>query len=571
VVDLSASITSGCFPLKVDFTDLSTAGSGSIANWFWDFGDGNISSEKNPSYTYLSAGVFDVSLKITNTFGCSSTITKDNLISIADGIKAQFSILSIDACSSPAKVVFDNNSTGSGTLSYQWNFGDGNSSTAASPSHNYNAQGSYRPLLTVQSTAGCSDTFSLPVNISFPKADFSSLTTACSGQEITFTNNSVPDAVSQVWYFGDGTTSSAKNPVKIFAQVGTYQVKLVNYFAADCKDSITKTITVISGPQSSFSTLDTASCTAPYTVHFTNHSSASAISFIWYFGDGATSSEVNPVHIYNAFGNYTVKLRAINMNGCEDTFVIASYIKIQPVKITGFDSLPTRGCIPLVVAPKVKLNTQAKIVSYSWDFGDGFTSTLAKPVHTYTTEGFFSMKLTIVTENGCTATYKLDTAVAVGYKPHADFVADKTEICAHDQGIFRSTSTNGPIHFYEWEQTNVIGTDSIRIRRYYDTGIIPERLIVFRYGCTDTVVKNIIHVNGPVAKIFLQKHCDNKLMLTLGDSSIADTKWKWDFGDGTTSTIKILCTLMTQQAFIKLFSTQKMEYAVIRQKLNSIL
>ena len=131
--------------------------------------------------------------------------------------------------------------------------------------------------------------------------------------------------------------------------------------------------------------------------------------------------ELNPAHDYTKTDSYTVTLIAINANGCQNIFEKDNYINIQPIRITHILNLPDSGCIPLVIKPTITLNIKTPIKSYSWDFGDGGTSSAEAPTHTYTKEGIYAVKVTIETEDGCTNTYKLDNAVFAGHKPHADF------------------------------------------------------------------------------------------------------------------------------------------------------
>jgi PKD repeat protein len=124
----SASPTQGCYPLHVDFTDNSKAGSGTIAGYLWDFGDGNISTESKPTHVYTAGGTFDITLKVTNSLGCWNAITKSDLVHINDGVNAGFELTSLDVCKTPATASFKNTSAGSGTLEYNWDFGDGTTS-----------------------------------------------------------------------------------------------------------------------------------------------------------------------------------------------------------------------------------------------------------------------------------------------------------------------------------------------------------------------------------------------------------------------------------------------------------
>ena len=529
----------GCFPLNVCFYDKSVTGSGPIADYLWDFGDGNISTEAQPCHTYINAGTFDITLKVMNVNGCSNTVTKSDLITISSGVIADFSVTSVDVCKTPAVVTFKNSSTGSGTLNYLWNFGDGKTSTASAPTHAYSNSGTYNVLLTVTSSAGCSDTATAQVVIAFPSSSFTGAESPCANKELSLKNTSSPKPVSCTWYFGDGTTSTQLNPAKVYTTPGTYTIKLVNTFSATCSDSVSKTITVYPGPSASFTTNDTANCTAPYNVQFTNTSTGSATSYKWNFGDGTYSTEMNPLHVYKHSGSFSVSLTAINANGCEDVFTIPDCVIIREVEITGFDNLPDSGCLPLTVTPVAHFNIAAKIKKYTWTFGDGTTSNEAHPKHTYYKEGFYNISLTIETPDGCTDSYVMYNAVLAGHKPQANFTADPPDICAGETTNLINLSTDGPIHFLSWnyEPLTDAHLDSIHPYEPTDTGYIPLTLVAYSYGCPDTLeLDSLLYVRPPVAKIRDSINCSDKYTVFFGDSSIADITRTWDFGDGHTDT-----------------------------------
>lgn len=144
VVSFSASAQTGCFPLPVQFTDLSTTANGTIDQWQWDFGDGNFGNTQNPSHVYTAAGNYNVSLAVTNSHGCFRNLTNVQYIQIANGTTADFTNNIPNSCTPPVNINFQNLSTGTGTLTYAWNFGDGGTSTQFNPSHNYVTQAAIR-------------------------------------------------------------------------------------------------------------------------------------------------------------------------------------------------------------------------------------------------------------------------------------------------------------------------------------------------------------------------------------------------------------------------------------------
>ncbi|HTL09712.1 MAG TPA: PKD domain-containing protein, partial [Chitinophagaceae bacterium] len=119
------SDTTGCYPLNVHFTDQSQAQEGSIVKWEWDFGDGTLSSAQHPDHVYSGPGNYNIILRVTNTAGCVTTVSRAQYIKIKDGVKADYSFTGSTLCTPPSLIRFNNKSTGTGTLSYQWAFGDG--------------------------------------------------------------------------------------------------------------------------------------------------------------------------------------------------------------------------------------------------------------------------------------------------------------------------------------------------------------------------------------------------------------------------------------------------------------
>lgn len=148
-VDLTPSITKGCAPLKVDFTTAIKPGDGSITTYSWDFGDGQTANVSTPNYkhTYTSSQPSTVSLTVTNSFGCYATIEKKNLVDVIATPEVDFKPETGYLCKVGDELKMLNLSTGAGTLSYTWDFGDGNTSSAKEPLHRFTKN---RPVLFSQ-------------------------------------------------------------------------------------------------------------------------------------------------------------------------------------------------------------------------------------------------------------------------------------------------------------------------------------------------------------------------------------------------------------------------------------
>lgn len=537
-VNFSASTTSGCFPLRVQFQDLSTAGAGnSIVTWLWDFGNGLTSTLPNPFVNYTSAGTYSVTLRVTNDKGCTRVLSKTNYITVTNGVTADFTHTLSTVCRPPADITFTNTSTGPPTLSYLWDFGDGNFSTNPNPVHSYTASGSYIVTLVTTSTAGCQDTArSSPIVIGGFTTSFTYPPQVCAGEAADFTNTSTPAPVSTLWNFGDGGTATTTNATHIYSTAGTYQVTLYNTYSS-CIDSITQNITVNANPVADFTAPITSKCEPPLTVNFQDLSTGGAVGWEWDFGDGGTATTQNPAHTYTSYGSFTVTLITTNAAGCRDTIVKPDFIILRRAVIS-IPGLPARGCIPFTFDFNPAITSVDAVSSYTWDFGDGGSSTLPNPSHTYTVQGTYDVTLTITTSTGCTDDTTFVDAIRVGSKPVADFSASPIPVCAHQPVQFTDLSV--PADEWSWDFGDG-GSSTMQnpVHSYNDTGYFSIRLIATNNGCADTITRNnYIYVLPPIADFDITPDCSNRLRFIFTDQSIVPLSWEWDFGDGNTSTLQ---------------------------------
>jgi len=406
--DFSGTPTSGCAPLEVCFTDGST---GSPTSWSWSFGDGGTSAERNPCHTYAAPGAYTVSLTATNGCGSDSE-TKAGYIQVGGPPTAAFSGTPTSGCA-PLEVCFTDASTGNPT-SWSWSFGDGGTSTEQNPCNTYDTPGSYTVSLTVANACG-SDTEMKEHYITVggpPTAAFSGTpTSGCAPLEVCFTDASTGTPTSWSWAFGDGGTSGAQNPCHTYNAPGSYTVSLTVTNACG-SDNETKAgyLQVGGPPTAAFSGTPTSGC-APLEVCFTDASTGSPTSWSWSFGDGSTSTESDPCHAYTASGSYTVTLTVCNDCGC-DTETKEDYVAVLTPPVADFSASPTDGCLPLEVS--FTDESTGEPAAWSWDFGDGGTSTAQHPDHTYLEVGFYEVTL-IVTTADCSDSETKARYVAVGF------------------------------------------------------------------------------------------------------------------------------------------------------------
>lgn len=537
-VDFSASYSGGCAPLTVKFKDLSDPKNGIITKWNWDFGDGNLSEEKNPQHLYEKGGTYNVTLKVINNNDCISFQTKKSFIIVNPRPVADFTSDFTDLCTAPSTISFDAKITNGDAYDYKWNFGDSNTGTGKNPTNTYAARGKYDVTLIVTNQSGCTDTIRKLdyINLGKIKSSFTSPESSCINSPVNFQNTTQPSAQSVFWDFGDGTNSSLNNPTKSFKVAGIYKVKLV-VKTEDCLDSIIKQITIRQGLDLDFKATPSISCKAPFTVNFTNLTPGEN-NYIWQFGDKSTVNSKDASHTYTGTGNYTVTLIGKNNSGCEDT------LKKEVIQI-GLPvvnlNLPIGGCAPFIHQFSASFNPQFQILSYKWNFGDGNTSTSPSPSHNFIKPGSYTISLLYTTSDGCTDSLKIENAVKVGTPPKVNFKATPLNACAKVPIFFKDLSTNvGDSLAWNWNfgdggKSDLQNPEYI----YQDTGKFDVKLIVINNGCADSITfKEYIHIDPPIAAFIYKQNCGVSGNIQFTNKSIGADTWSWDFGDGSTSTDK---------------------------------
>jgi PKD repeat protein len=247
-----------CTNLTCSFTNSSSDGDGTLVGWIWRFGDGTTSAERQPSHTYSAAGSYIVRLTVTDDGGATDELSATVNVSTApsptpnEAPNADFAA----GCNNLACSFTDRSRDDDGTLvSWQWDFGDGATSSARDPSHSYGAAGSYRVRLTVRDNDGAQDVATRDVEVSAPAppppptneqpdADFDA---HCKKLECTFEDRSKDDdgtIVAWQWDFGDGGTSSQRNPTHTYSEHGRYDVVLTVRDNGGATDTRTRRVDV---------------------------------------------------------------------------------------------------------------------------------------------------------------------------------------------------------------------------------------------------------------------------------------------------------------------------------------
>lgn len=476
----NTSITSGCVPLAVDFTQFSTG-----ANTYnWEFGDGNTSNGFSPSHTFTTAGTFTVSLMIND--GCSfDTATVD--ITVFPSPVVSFSSAPDSTCINEP---FTFTNLSAGLTSTAWDFGDGQNSSLSNPTHTYTASGTYQVTLTgTSATNSCTASVTHPVVVSVnPVAAFTPIPiSGCAPLQVSFGNTST-NAAFQTWTFGDGNFSALLNPVHTFQNAGTYTVKLLIENANGCRDSVSHVVTVYPVPVADFTVSTSNACYAPVSVTITN-TSTGAVNYSWTLGNGNNSALTNPTATYNAPGTYTIQLTASNAYGCSSTHT--ETVTVYPTPVAAFTISEDTIC----VGESVTLISQSSFAdSVVWLLGDGNQLTGNAITYQYGTAGTYDITAIAYGAGGCGDTLTLFAGIVVHPTPIAGF--DYVNVQNPDplSGTVEFTNTSIGATAYVWNFGNGASSTQVNpVERYNAYGDFGATLIAYnQFGCADTIEQLVI-------------------------------------------------------------------------------
>ncbi len=409
----------GCLPVtgQVQFTNTSTIPDAQTMTWLWNFndpnaggGNPNTSTGQNPTHNY-GEGTYTINLQATSSNGC----VKDTNITATFAVTPALAFPPLtNVCQNPgaapssvATATATNGVTGTGVYS-----GPGvNAAGLFDP--NIAGPGVHTITYTFTTAGGCTGTINNTIEVyPRPTASFtaSGNNGACLGQTVTLTNTStVPSGTITTWNWnlGDGNTPSYNNgnPFAVnYATANTYNVQLVTVSDRGCFSvPVTQTVRISPLPVADF-TVPTGICMPGGNATFNNLSSVSdnsALSYVWNFGDGNTSANTNPSHVYAASGNYNVTLVSTSAFGCvhQVTKVMNSFFdkplaafSVSPQELCqGADNVFSDGSS----APN------STVQSWAWNFADGTNSTVASPTKRFNTPGVYNVSLVVTNEVGC--------------------------------------------------------------------------------------------------------------------------------------------------------------------------
>ncbi|MEL6651898.1 MAG: PKD domain-containing protein, partial [Bacteroidota bacterium] len=530
IVNFSKDQVSGCAPLLVNFTDLSTPNG---ATYNWSFGNFASFNGPNPPPITFPQGTQDTTYYITLSLSneCTSVSLTDSVL-VFPQPQVNFGTDVSIGCS-PLPVNFANVSLGNPTA-YFWyrNLIDPDSliTTDTIPQTQILTTGQFndtvRFILVATNICGA-DTLTREVVVQPNTIDAffnTNLPQGCAPHTVTFTDFS--GAPFTGWDI-DGTQPTGNSVSYTFINPGTYTV--FHYANNGCSfDTNSVQITVFPAPFVDFSSNVTSLCRGD-SVSFTNNSIATT-GYQWDFGDGDTSMAINPVHVFDSAGTFTVVLTAFSdTSACPNTHT--QTIVVRELPPATFCLSDTAGCPDLTV----NFGCTPANLNYQWDFGGTGSSSVANPTHVFNTPGTYVVSLTTTDALGC----QNDTSaqVFVYPVPSADFVI-QTDTCGANVPVIFSdlaTTTAGPLT-YQWNFGDGNGSTQDNPSHIYgQTGLFSvQQRVENIFGCADSLTQSVRIFPQPVASLFADTltGCVPLLVNFDGTASPNADQYRWTI-DGT--------------------------------------
>lgn len=578
-VDFDASSKFTTVNEAVRFFNQCAVQTGTIRKLTWDFGDGSISNDYNPTYFYQKPGNYTVTLTVETDKGTEKKV-KENFINVVSGdLTVDFSANSqIILVSEEVQFIDRSRSEKENIINRLWDFGDGKTSTEVNPRHKYDKPGIYSVTLTVytenQNKSLTKEGYITVQDGVPPKARFSvNQIKPFIYVPVQFSDLSEAGSApitDWLWDFGDGNTSTEQNPQYAFTRIGNQQIKLTvkNKFGSS---SFSLPIEVIYMPPTAEFSAEPLVLYIGDSVFFADLSvkgTERIVRWMWSFGDGSTETiEYQPYshengntrHTYTQSGTYSVSLtvNTSTTSNNESSITKSSYITVHKAPEPKL-SVSTKS--PVIQKETVFLNrtvlgTETEL-TYEWDFGDGSpvktVNTTESVSHIYTEPGVFDVILKVKTP---LKTFKSDPVkVYVDAPPIPDFDYSPKRITVEDSVQFTDMSNSEgtrPIIGWMWSfgDGSEVSTMQNPTHRFTTPGKYKVELyLVFTHSKsgeqlrTSAVSKTLTIGSAvpPTAEFRVESPCaivgsEVKFYDQSKVGTAPIVSWEWDFGDGETS------------------------------------
>jgi PKD repeat protein len=544
--------SAGCSPMELEIHNTSIGAD----IYLWDFGDGgsSISGDSIILHTYENNGLYSeqylIRQFVENNAGCKDSL--ERVVTVYPYLEASFTASETEGCAD-LFVEFTNTSTLTAQQIY-WDFGDGGTSSDPNPHHTFKNTTDttivYEVSLTVVSADFCEDISTMEITVHpYLEAGFDfTPAEACNPHEITFKNTTY-GATSYEWNFGDGTVIVTNDTLPLTHTYDhddpdpvVYEIIMTASNDEGCTESVSRSLTIYPKIIADFSVIADEGCNQ-LEVQFINNSTG-VHEYLWDFGDGGTSSDPEPFHIFKNesftdIDTFNVWLYVESEFLCRDS--ISMSITVYPAIKADFTIDIVEDCSPFEVEIN---NHSAGVLNYSWNFGNGDSSDSGNPVitHTFYNTGneteTYTIELIVDNEYGCTDTLRQD--IRVFPEVRADFTPVVTGCHPLDVN-FLNNSENADYYFWDFGDDNYSDKEN-PVHTYYNLSHFDTELynVELRaesiHGCF-AIFNDQITVNPKPEASFIIENSPGcspyEIIITNNSQGVSD--YSWNFGDGNTS------------------------------------
>lgn len=419
----------------------------------------------------------------------------------------------------------------SGSISYMWYFGDGDSSWRINPEHTYAQAGTYNVELRGVSNYGYSHSYQTTVTVNEnPTVEFG-FQNACEGKALTFSDASIIPSGTPTyrWDFGDNTTASSVNPTKTYAVPGVYEVKLT-VTSNGCSATTSRFVTQAPRATVSASAIFGSCNNEP--VNFSSNGSlsgAGSIGYTWKFGDGNEANGQNIRYEYQDFGQFTAWVIVTTDFGCMDSASTVVTLSESPVSDFSYGSICDKGNVTFT---NTSTEPAGVGTSYEWEFSDGTNFNVKNVTRSFNAVGSYDVKLKAISANGCVD--EKIAQISVDEKPTAVFYVE--DVCAGSPLAISNASTGNMGNFtYNWELNGNTSSQQDPAFSLTTPGTYTLNLtITTPSGCADTEAKQFAVKAVPVAQnvAVTSGTLGNGTMVFTFDNATPGASYLWQFGDG---------------------------------------
>lgn len=532
VIDFTVNPTTPSEDERVCFDAQATVDNGAIVSFTWSFGDGGTASGVFVCHTFTNDGSFPVTLFVVDNDANCVSLTKLVVVGEGDSPTCVFTTSPTSGITTDTLVRFDASQSedpDGNIVSFRWDFGDGQSASGETVTHQYANDGTFTVILTVRDNAGNETvcTATVAVGEGEPICDFTvTPPNPNTNEPVTFdgSNSSDPEGgtLTFAWNFGDGNTASGEVVTHTFTSEDNFLVTLTVTDPEGNATTCSDTVIVGSVPPECDFIVSPTSADVGDTVNFTSTSTddGTITNLRWDFGDGNVldpNTDPTVSHVYTDEGTFTVILTVTDNDGntstCTQTVTIGNALPLCT-----FTATPNSGTAPLAVAFNASGSQDqdeggASIVTFAWDFGDGNaeTNVTSTTTHTYDETGTFIAELVVTDDEGGSSTCTR-TITTTGAVPTASFTATPPSGTLDNQGdpiLFDASSSTDndelgqSIVQYQWDFNDgtavVITTNPTTTHTFANPGSFSVTLTVTDdEGQTDTNNQTyVVDADGP--------------------------------------------------------------------------